>query len=69
MLEARNSCQLNEFFTRGRLENLDVYYISQSYYGLSRQNIRNKSDRNRMFKQTLRDVQSMYENIRAYDMK
>ena len=30
MLGARNSCQIDEFFTRGRHENLDVYYISQS---------------------------------------
>ena len=30
MLGAKNSSQIDEFFTRGRHENLDVYYISQS---------------------------------------
>ena len=30
MLGARNSSQIDEFFTRGRHEDLDVYYISQS---------------------------------------
>ena len=45
MLEARNSSQIDEFFTRGRHEHLDVYYISQSYFGLPRQSIRNNSDR------------------------
>ena len=68
MLGARNSSQVDEFFTRGRHEDLDVYYISQSYFGLPRQSIRNNSDRLILFKQTLRDVQSMYYDIGAYDM-
>ena len=68
MLGARNSSQIDEFFTRGRHEDLDVYYISQSYFGLPRQSIRNNSDRLILFKQTLRDVQSMYYDIGAYDM-
>ena len=68
MLGAKNSSQINEFFTRGRHEDLDVYYISQSYFGLQRQNIRNNSDRLKLFKQTLRDVQSMYLDIGEFDM-
>ena len=66
MLGAKISSQIDEFFTRGRHEDLDVYYISQSYFGLPRQSIRNNSDR---LIQTLRDVQSMYYDIGAYDMK
>ena len=69
MLGARNSSQIDEFFTRGRHEDLDVYYISQSYFALPRQSIRNNSDILILFKQTLRDVQSMYYDIGAYDMK
>ena len=69
ILGARNSSQIDEFFTRGRHEDLDVYYISQSYFALPRQSIRNNSDRLILFKQTLRDVQSMYYDIGAYDMK
>ena len=69
MLGAKNSSQIDEFFTRGRHEDLDVYYISQSYFALPRQSIRNNSDRLTLFKQTLRDVQSMYYDIGAYDMK
>ena len=68
LLGAKNSSQKDEFFTRGRHENLDVYYISQSYFGLPRQSIRNNSDRLILFKQTLRDVQSMYHYIGAFDM-
>ena len=69
MLGARNSSQIDELFTRGRHEDLDVYYISQSYFALPRQSIRNNSDKLILFKQTLRDVQSMYYDIGAYDMK
>ena len=68
MLGARNSSEIDEFFTRGRHEDLDVYYISQSYFGLPRQSIRNNSDILILFKQTLRDFQSMYYDTRAYDM-
>ena len=69
MLGAKNSSQIDEFFTRGRHEDIDVYYISQSYFGLPRQSIRNNSDILILFKQTLRDVQSKYYDIGAYDMK
>ena len=69
MLGAKNSSQIDEFFTRGRHEDLDVYYISQSYFALPRQSIRNNSDILILFKQTLRDVQSMYYDIGAYDMR
>ena len=69
MLGALNSSQIDEFFTRDRHEDSDVYYISQSYFALPRQSIRNNSDRLILFKQTLRDVQSMYYDIGAYDLK
>ena len=68
MLGAKNSSQIDEFFTRGRHEDLDVYYINQSYFALPRQSIRNYSDRLILFKQTLRDVQNMYQDIGALDM-
>ena len=68
MLGAKNSSQIDEFFTRGRHEDLDVYYISQSYFASPRQSIRNNSDRLLLVKQTLREVQSMYHDIGAFDM-
>ena len=68
MLGAKNSSQIDEFFTRGRHEDLDVYYISESYFALPRQSIRNNSDRLILFKQTLRDVQSMYHYFGAFDL-
>ena len=68
MLGARNCSQIDEFFTRGRHKNLDIFYNSQIYLALPRQSIRNKSDRLILFKQSLRDVQSMYHDIGAFDM-
>ena len=69
MLEVRNSFQKNEFSTRGRLECLNVFYISQSYFGLPRQSFRNERDRKILFKQTFRDVESMYKVIGGYGMR
>ena len=54
MLVARSSSQKDEFSTRSRHEDLDVYYISQSYFGLPRQSIRDNSDRLILLKQKLR---------------
>ena len=51
MLGARDSSQKDEFSTRGRHEDLDVYYISQSFFALPRQSSRNNSDRLKLFKQ------------------
>ena len=69
MLEARNSSQIDDFFTKSRHENFDVYCISQSCFALLRQSIRNNSDRLKLFKQTLRDVEGIYKDIGGYDMK
>ena len=59
MLRARNSSQNDDFYTRGRHEDLSVFYVCQSSFGLPRQSIRNNSDRLILIKQTIRDVQSM----------
>ena len=69
MLGAQNSSQISDFHTSGRHEDLEVYHVSQSYYTLPRQTFRKNSDMIILFKQTLRDVQCMYYDIGAYDMK
>ena len=68
MLGARNSSQKDEFYTRRRHQGLDVYYNSQSYFGIPTHSIRNNSDIIKLFKQTLRDVQSIYCDIGDHDM-
>ena len=67
MIGARNCSQIGQFFPRRRHEKVDVYFISQSCFGLPRQSIRNNSDRLILFKQTIKDVQNMYYDIGAYD--
>ena len=69
MLGAENSSQIDEFHTRGRHENLDVFYISQIFFGLPRQSNRNNCDRLILFKQTFRDVESMSKKIGGYDQR
>ena len=69
MLGARNTSQIDEVYTRGRHEKLEVYYISQSCFGLPKKSIRNDLDRIVLFKQTLRDVESMYKDIAFHDMR
>ena len=68
LLGARNSSQINDFYTIGRHESLEVYYISQSFFALPRQSIRNNCDRVILLKQNLRDVQIMYYDIGAHDI-
>ena len=68
LLGTQNSSQISDFHTRVRHENLNVYYIAQSYFSLPRQTIRNIIDRIILFKQTWWDFQSMYYDIGAYDM-
>ena len=58
----------SNFYIRGPHENLEVCYISQSYFALPRQSIRNKSDIVILLKQSLRDVQCMYRDLGVYDM-
>ena len=60
MLGARNCFQSDELFTRGRHKGLNLYYITQCYFVLPRQIVRDNSDRIILFKQTLGDVQSFY---------
>ena len=68
MLEARNCSQTDEFFTRRRHEVVDVYYFSQSYFGLPRKSVRNNGDNLIVFKQTLRDVESRHKDFVGYDL-
>ena len=68
MLGDRNSSQRDEFYIRGKIEIILVYYISQSYFDLLRQNFRKNSDPITLFKQTLGAVQSIYYDVGAYDM-
>ena len=59
---------IDPFFTRGRHNDLDVYYLSQSYFDLPKRTIRNNSNIIILFQQTLKDVEHIYRDIAGFDM-
>ena len=59
---------IDPFFTRGRHNDLDVYYLSQSYFDLPKRTIRNNSNNIILFQQTLKDVEHIYRDIAGFDM-
>ena len=68
ILGSSNSRFIDQFFIRGRHNNLDIYYLSQSYFDLPKRTIRNNSNKIILFIQTLKDVEHIYRDIAGYDM-
>ena len=56
------------FFTRGRHNNIDILYISQSYFQLPKNIIRINSNVIILFKQTLRDIILLFHDKAGLDM-
>ena len=69
MLPLTQACNIDLFFTRVRHNNFDIYYISQSYFHLPEDTIRNDSDIIVLFEQTLRDIILMFHDIAELDMR
>ena len=68
ILGSSNSRFIDQFFIRGRHNNLDVYYQSQSYFDLPKRTIRNNSNKIILFNQTLKDIEHIYKDVAGYDM-
>ena len=60
VLGSSNSRDIDQFFIRGRHNNLDIYYLSQSYFDLPKRTIRNNSNKIILFNQTLKDIEHIY---------
>ena len=60
--------KIDLFFTRGRHNNIDIYYISQSYFHLPKNIIRNNSNIIILSKQTLKDIILIFHDIAGLDM-
>ena len=54
ILGSSNNRFIDQFFIRGRHNNLDIYYLSQSYFDLPKRTIRNNSNKIILFNQTLK---------------
>ena len=68
ILGLSNSRFIDQFFIRGRHNNLDIYYLSQSYFDLPKRTIRNNSNKFILFNQTLKDIEHIYRDVAGYDM-
>ena len=68
VLGSSNSRFIDQFFIRGRHNNLDIYYLSQSYFDLPKRTIRNNSNKIILFDQTLKDIEHIYRDVAGYDM-
>ena len=60
ILGSTNSRFIDQFFIRGRHNNLDIYYLSQSYFNLPKRTIRNNTNKIILFSQTLKDIEHIY---------
>ena len=63
-----NQKLIDPFFTRGRHNLCDVYYLSQSYFDVPKRTTRMNSNIIILFLQSLRDVQHNYRDIAGFDM-
>ena len=68
MLLSKQESNIDMFFTRSRYENIDIYYVSQSYFHLPKNTLPKISNINILFKQTLRDILPLFHDIARLDM-
>ena len=68
MLGSKEAKDFDAFFTRGRHQNLDIYYISQSWYELPKNTIRNNCSGIMLFPQTLKYITMIYNDISGLHM-
>ena len=68
VLGSSNSRFIDQFFIRGRHNNLDIYYLSQSYFDLPKRTIRKNSNKIILFHQTLKDIDHINRDVAGYDM-
>ena len=68
MFLSKQESNIDLFFTRGRHKNIDIYYISQIFFHLPKNTIRDNSNINILFKQTLRDNILLFHDIAGLDM-
>ena len=68
ILGSSSSSFVYQFFIGGRHNNLDIYYLSQSYFDLPKRNMRKNSNKKILFNQTLKDIEHICRDVAGYDM-
>ena len=69
MLLSKQESNIDLFFTRGRHSNIDIYYISQSYFHLPKNTTRYNSKTIVLFKQTSTVIILLFHDVAESDMK
>jgi len=69
MMENKNQTIPKSYFTRGRHNNADCFYIAQNYLKVDRQSIRTNANLIIMFKQPKKDLQQFYSDYVQIDIK
>ena len=67
MLGPSNSKYIDQFFIRGRHKNLDIYYLSQSYFDSPKTTIRSNGDNELLFFQTIKYIEKIHKDVGGYD--
>ena len=68
ILGSSSSKLIDQYFIRGRHNDLDFCYLSQSYFDLPKRTIRNNSNKIILFNQTIKDIEHIYRDVAGYDM-
>ena len=68
ILGSTNSNYIDQYFTGGKHNHLDIYDLSQSYFDLPKRSIRNNSKKIILFNQTLKVIENIYRVVAGYDM-
>ena len=67
LLERQNKCEC--YYVRGRHSNVDCFYLSQNYFRLPRQTIRENANFLCLFPQDLKNLNPIYSDHVGDDMK
>ena len=67
LLEKQNACE--KYYVRGRHSNVDCFYLSQNYFKLPRQTIRENANFICLFRQDLKNMNHLYSDHASSDMK
>ena len=67
LLEKQNACE--KYYVRGRHSNVDCFYLSQNYFKLPRQTIRENANFICLFRQDLKNISHIYSDHSSSDMK
>ena len=66
LFEKQNACE--KYYVRGRHSNVDCFYLSQNYFKLPRQTIRENANFICLFRQALKNMNHLYSDHASSDM-